>query len=274
MTESMKKASDEYRRKQKEEREKASDERRRKLREQELKEEEARKAAEIAFKKQDLIRKQETSINSENVNSIDENISIESHFDGYNDVRITKIWGTYWLAPLYSATLQDDIKQLSNFIGDSEIAKCMPYLYGNQNNSFSEMYLRNTYMCTEHGIAFGYAIRESRTLNPMDLNFGPMQGFIKVTTPSHNRVTNNFDGWLIDYAMLPQYRGRGIMKLAIQRIIENLEDLEIDELYAMVDIDNTASLQVLGSNGFSISDKPGGINPNTRKPFTILVYKF
>lgn len=199
---------------------------------------------------------------------------IESFFDGYNNLRRTKVYGLYDLVPLEPETILDDIEQIKSVQNDIQTAKCMPELCGpNCAQNFST-YLENTYMCTDAGIAFAYAIRKNASFDPMSTDYSSMMGFIKITTPSHNKVTNNFDGWLIDYLMLPKYRRMGLMKLAVSRILDNLEDMGVKELYAMVDIDNLPSLRILGANKFEKSNKAGGINPNTGKPFAIVVHHF
>lgn len=199
---------------------------------------------------------------------------IVSYFNGYDDLRRAKIFGTYDLVPLVPETILDDIEQIKSVQNDIQTAKCMPQLYGSECAQYFSAYLQNTYICTDMGIAFGYAIREIATMNPMEINYGPMIGFIKITSPSHNKMTNNFDGWLIDYLTLPKHRGKGLMKIAVNRVLDKLDSMGVEEVYAMVDNDNTPSLRILTANQFVQSRKPGGINPTTGKPFIILVHRF
>lgn len=199
--------------------------------------------------------------------------SIESYFNGYNDLRRIILLGQYWLVPLHKQTMEEDVNRIAVLYGDSSTKKCMPSFCDSNNRQFIKMYLQNTYQCTEMGIAFGYAIREVKSFNPMRMEYGSLLGFIKVTSPSHNKVTNNFDGWLIDYVMLPENRNKGLMKISIARVLEKLKDFEVTQIYAMVDNDNISSLKVLIGNGFKVAYAKAGNNPFTGVPYSILVRK-
>lgn len=92
------------------------------------------------------------------------------------------------------------------------------------------------------GIAFAYIIR---------YNAG-ICGLIKVTSPTHNKVTNNFNHWLIDYVLIPPMRGHKIMKSALPIVFDIMKNrLGISEpIYAMVSPDNEVSRHLLSLNKF------------------------
>ena len=96
------------------------------------------------------------------------------------------------------------------------------------------------------GIAFAYVIR---------LNAG-MCGLIKVTSPVHNKETNNFEHWLIDYIMIPPFRNHKIMKSALPIVLDIMKSrLSVEEVYAMVLPSNKTSIHLLELNSFVVDEK-------------------
>lgn len=157
------------------------------------------------------------------------------------------------LRPYDMSFIQNDIHILNIMLSfDPEIKKYFPQFWGAQAEENLQNYLVNTCMTTEAGIAFAYAIR---------VNAGII-GLIKVTSPEHNKVTNNFPYWMIDYFMIPAMRNRKLMKASLRVILNFMhENLKIDEVYAMVDTENAASIHLLELNGFN-EDKSKHIAAN------------
>lgn len=151
--------------------------------------------------------------------------------------------GELKMMPITENTIEvDSVKLASLLIFDEETKKYMPDFTGSnaKNNIFEFLY--NSFITQSFGLSFTYIIRMNDDIC----------GLIKVTSPSHNIVTNNFDNWLIDYIVTPPYRGRKIMMSALPDIFKILEDrLGItDSIYAMVMPDNEASIHILESNRF------------------------
>lgn len=161
------------------------------------------------------------------------------------------------LEPYDGRFMDFDAKCLRMLSGDEATKKFMSGFdgYGEEANARRKMYLENTCMTSLMGIAFAYAIRCGNYL----------AGLIKITSPSHNEVTNNFSNWLLDFIMIPAMRDRKIMKASLDIIIYYIfHFLQIEKLYAMVDPDNEVSIHILDVLGFKvIEDKGIMVNPET-----------
>lgn len=198
--------------------------------------------------------KQQTQFKEEN-----QTMPLHRYFNAVQDLMVFKFKNSEMsLRPYDMDYIQNDISILKTMLSfDPEIKKYFPKFWGPNAEDNIQTYLINTCMTTEAGIAFAYALR---------LNAGIL-GIIKVTSPEHNRVTNNFPYWMIDYLMIPAMRNRGLMKASLPIILKFLhEKLGINEIYAMVETDNTASIHLLELNGF-IEDKSKQIatNPEEHK---------
>ena len=78
-------------------------------------------------------------------------------------------------------------------------------------------------------------------------------GLIKATSPTHNKVTNNFDHWLIDYILIPPFRNHKIMKSALPIVLDIMKTrLGVKEVYAMVLPNNACSIHLLDLNDFIV----------------------
>lgn len=141
--------------------------------------------------------------------------------------------------------LEHDARTLTMLMFDEETRKYMPHFYGVHAKDNIEAYLANTLITTSIGIAFAYVIR---------LNSG-MCGLIKVTSPVHNRETNNFEHWLIDYITIPPFRNHKIMKSALPIVLDIMKRrLNIEEVYAMVLPSNKTSIHLLELNSFVVDE--------------------
>lgn len=154
-----------------------------------------------------------------------------------------KMTEQFSLKVLDETYLEHDARTLTMLMFDEETGKYMPQFYGIHAKDNIEAYLANTLITTSMGIAFAYVIR---------LNAG-MCGMIKVTSPVHNKETNNFEHWLIDYITIPPFRNHKIMKSAIPIVLDILKRrLTVKEVYAMVLPSNRASIHLLELNDFSV----------------------
>lgn len=165
---------------------------------------------------------------------------IKPYFNGYSDLRSFTINGNIHLEPFSANNFEVDITSFSLLRSDEPTKLYMHDFAGRDSREKVTAYLINTIECTKIGIAFGYAIRLNRGL----------MGFVKLTSPSHNKVTNNFDGWLIDFIMLPVFRGKKILKNSVPIILNFVKSLGVKEVYAMVDCGNTKSKNLLSFWGF------------------------
>lgn len=156
-----------------------------------------------------------------------------------------KMTEQFSLKVLDETYLEHDARTLTMLMFDEETRKYMSQFYGVHAKDNIEAYLANTLITTSMGIAFAYVIR---------LNSG-MCGLIKVTSPVHNRETNNFEHWLIDYITIPPFRNHKIMKSALPIVLDIMKRrLNIEEVYAMVLPSNKTSIHLLELNSFVVDE--------------------
>mgnify|MGYP002625103657 CR=1 FL=1 len=154
-----------------------------------------------------------------------------------------KMTDRFSLKVLDETYLEQDARTLTLLMFDEDTGKYMPNFYGMNAKDNIEAYLANTLITTSMGIAFAYVIR---------YNAG-MCGLIKVTSPVHNKETNNFEHWLIDYITIPPFRNHKIMKSALPIVFDIMtRRLGVKEVYAMVLPSNQTSIHLLDLNDFSI----------------------
>lgn len=147
------------------------------------------------------------------------------------------------MIPINENTLGNDADTLATLLMfDKDTKAYMPDFTGFRAKENIAAYFLNSYMTQQMGIAFAYIIR---------YNAG-ICGLIKVTSPTHNKVTNNFNHWLIDYVLIPPMRGHKIMKSALPIVFDIMKNrLGITEpIYAMVLPGNDVSIHLLQLNHF------------------------
>lgn len=170
-----------------------------------------------------------------------------------------KMTEQFSMHPITESNLENDAHTLSIMLMfDKDTKEFMPDFAGLEAKEKIPMYLYNSVMTQSMGIAFCYIIR---------MNAG-ICGLIKVTSPTHNIVTNNFNHWLIDYILIPPLRGHKIMKSALPIVFDILKTrLGITEpIYAMVMPGNDVSIHLLKLNNFK-EDKTKSmpVDPSTGK---------
>ena len=147
------------------------------------------------------------------------------------------------MIPINENSLGNDADTFATLLMfDKDTKAYMPDFTGIRAKENIAAYFLNSYMTQQMGIAFAYIIR---------YNAG-ICGLIKVTSPTHNKVTNNFNHWLIDYVLIPPMRGHKIMKSALPIVFDIMKNrLGISEpIYAMVSPDNEVSRHLLSLNKF------------------------
>ena len=146
--------------------------------------------------------------------------------------------------PINEDTLNQDAHTLSIMLMfDKDTRDFMPDFAGPDANQKIPAYLANSVMTQSMGISFTYIIR---------MNSG-ICGLIKATSPTHNKVTNNFDHWLIDYILIPPFRNHKIMKSALPIVLDIMKTrLGVKEVYAMVLPNNACSIHLLDLNDFIV----------------------
>ena len=175
-------------------------------------------------------------------NNMSNQINIEPYFNPQT-LPFVKMTEQFSLQVLDETYLESDARTLSMLMFDEETGKYMPQFYGMYAKDNIEAYLANTLITTSMGIAFAYVIR---------LNAG-MCGLIKVTSPVHNKETNNFEHWLIDYITITPFRNHKIMKSALPIVLDIMKRrLGVKEVYAMVLPSNGTSIHFLELNDFSV----------------------
>ena len=185
----------------------------------------------------------------------------------FNPMALPKVKMTeqFSMHPITENNLENDAHTLSIMLMfDNDTRKYMHDFAGPEAREKIPMYLVNSVMTQSMGIAFCYIIR---------MNAG-ICGLIKVTSPTHNKVTNNFNHWLIDYILIPPLRGHKIMKSALPIVFDIMKNrLGInDPVYAMVIPGNNVSIHLLELNGFKLDESSGmSVDPTTGD--RALVYK-
>lgn len=172
--------------------------------------------------------------------SVDMQHSIKPYFNGFADLKKFVMNGNIYIEPFTGNYFENDLGAFGLLRFDKQTELYMHDFTGLDAKEKVAAYLINTVECTKIGIAFGYAIRLNRGL----------MGFVKLTSPSHNKVTNNFDGWLIDFVMLPIFRGKKILKNSVPQILSVVKSFGAKEVYAMVDCENNKSKNLLSFWGF------------------------
>ena len=185
----------------------------------------------------------------------------------FNPMALPKVKMTeqFSMHPITENNLENDAHTLSIMLMfDNDTRKYMHDFAGPEAREKIPTYLVNSVMTQSMGIAFCYFIR---------MNAG-ICGLIKVTSPTHNKVTNNFNHWLIDYILIPPLRGHKIMKSALPIVFDIMKNrLGInDPVYAMVIPGNDVSIHLLELNGFKLDESSGmSVDPTTGD--RALVYK-
>ncbi len=199
--------------------------------------------------------KPKTSIQKQATEEVDLN-NIQPCF---NPMALPKVKMTeqFSMHPITENNLENDAHTLSIMLMfDEDTRKYMHDFAGPEAREKIPMYLVNSVMTQSMGIAFCYIIR---------MNAG-ICGLIKVTSPTHNKVTNNFNHWLIDYILIPPLRGHKIMKSALPIVFDIMKNrLGInDPVYAMVIPGNDVSIHLLELNGFKLDESKGiSVDPAT-----------
>ena len=185
----------------------------------------------------------------------------------FNPMALPKVKMTeqFSMHPITENNLENDAHTLSIMLMfDNDTRKYMHDFAGPEAREKIPTYLVYSVMTQSMGIAFCYFIR---------MNAG-ICGLIKVTSPTHNKVTNNFNHWLIDYILIPPLRGHKIMKSALPIVFDIMKNrLGInDPVYAMVIPGNDVSIHLLELNGFKLDESSGmSVDPTTGD--RALVYK-
>lgn len=186
--------------------------------------------------------------------TITKNVNNMKRYFNFEDLKTFHLGHDLTLEPYNGKTIDLDVKCLTMLAGDEATIKYMSGFdgYGDEADTRRKMYLENTCMTTMMGIAFAYAIRLEKYLI----------GLIKMTSPTHNEVTNNFPHWLLDFIIVPTMRNKKIMKASLDLIIYYVfRTINIKELFAMVDPDNNESIHILKVLGFNVIGNTG-IAPN------------
>lgn len=206
-----------------------------------------------------------TSTNNVNSKSVGVQQSIKPCFNGFSDLKKFVMNDNIHIEPFTGSYFENDLGAFGLLINDEQTKLYMHDFAGYDAKERVAAYLINTVECTKIGIAFGYSIRLNRGL----------MGFVKLTSPSHNRVTNNFDGWLIDFVMLPIFRGKKILKNSVPQILNVVKSLGAKEVYAMVDCENSKSINLLSFWGFvDTHSDTCGVNDVTGNKVLLYVKRF
>lgn len=196
------------------------------------------------------------------------NSNLSSDIEPYFNPRLlpnVKMTEHFSMIPINENTLGNDADILATLLMfDKDTKAYMPDFTGIRAKENIAAYFLNSYMTQQMGIAFAYIIR---------YNAG-ICGLIKVTSPAHNKVTNYFNHWLIDYVLIPPMRGHKIMKSALPIVFDIMKSrLGITEpIYAMVLPGNDVSIHLLQLNHF-VEEKNANlpVDPTTGKKS--LLYK-
>lgn len=169
-----------------------------------------------------------------------------SYYD-LSNVKVMKIDDHFSVAPYDARWLfqvQDD-KILPIITNSERIRKFLPNINFKDAESAKNT-LTNIVKRTELGYGITYFIRENNI---------PI-GMVFVNSPLSNRVHDamNLNVWSVDFFMWEMYEGRCIMFNSLLRIFNQLKDMGVKRVYALVDISNTQCMRLMKNGLFTEVD--------------------
>lgn len=146
--------------------------------------------------------------------------------------------GSFMLVPYdakwFTEVLDGDSLLLHHFGNSERITKFLDRDFSSPEKV--KEYLKKAMFGTELGYSITYVIRG---------NNYPL-GMIIVNTPSKNEHQIDFNEWTMDFFMVDGYDNKGIMSLALPRILKALkEDIHVNSVYFIVDPRNEPCLALL-----------------------------
>lgn len=141
------------------------------------------------------------------------------------------------LYPLGSAQLFDEhyptiISTL--WTSGTHIQQFFPTLDFSSHDKVSAFML-SAYKVTELGLKFTYVIT---------VNHIPAGMFI-ITTPYLNNKTLKYNHWTMDFFLFEMFEGRGIMSVALPRMLLFLKNIGVDDIHFIVDVNNRRCLNLI-----------------------------
>lgn len=127
--------------------------------------------------------------------------------------------------------------------GSQNIKKFLPSLDLSSAEK-SEKYMLSTCTATELGIKFNYMIT---------VNHIPAGMFI-ITTPYLNNKTLGYNHWTMDFFLFEMFEGKGVMSIALPRMLLHLKKMGIDNIHLIVDSNNKRCLNLIAKLPFDEID--------------------
>lgn len=184
-----------------------------------------------------------SNLNQESLGVLEQISATDRHFK-LHDLTVIPINGEYSLKPLDAKSVFEDTDKiiLDGFSQTERIKKYLPLLdFSKPKNSSKDFFFRLVKQ-TEMGLGFCYAIRQNDGL----------LGAIMIDTPTYNKHTIGFDQWTISFFVLEIFENRRLMSISFPRILHFLKTrMGVNQLYAIVDSDNSRSLHLLQKYLFS-----------------------
>lgn len=175
--------------------------------------------------------------------------SMQSSYYKNDDIKHMSMGGNLIVAPYdgmwYSECLDADAKFLPLIANSDAVHKYLPGL-NFSNQEMTKKTLIGFMLRTEKGLGFTYFIR---------MNDVPI-GMITVDSPLYNSIPNvlNLNIWTLDFFIAKPFEHKGIMHGALLRVLNQLKDMGIHNVYCVVDASNVSCLNLLNNGLFEEAD--------------------
>ncbi len=178
---------------------------------------------------------------------------LKANSDIFEQIRNIDIPHNYVMTPIFTEALDSEAMLYWFNSQDDGVKKYLPGAYvATEEEAKTKLNEYIQRMILHNGIL--YSIRSIRDKFPL--------GYILLNSPISSSGLNE---WSIDFWLNKQHRGKGLMTSAISNLLQYLQLMDVEEVYALVDKDNISSIKILDSFEFEIKE--------TEKNGERLVYK-
>ena len=162
-----------------------------------------------------------------------------------SDLNNKNIGSNFFLKPLDDLYIADDIITLPILLSTDRIRRFLPSFDFSKKGNSPEEFIHKEILKTRQGLGFSFAIR---------MNVG-LIGMISLETPALNYNNTGFENWTISFCISELFEGKGIMTVALINVFYFLKyELAVDEVYAVTEIDNHRSINIMNKIGLTEMD--------------------
>ena len=171
---------------------------------------------------------------------------LKANSDIFEYLRNIDIPHNYVMTPIFVEALDSEAMFYWYNCQDDGVKKYLPGAYvATEEDAKVKLNEYIQRMILHNGIL--YSIRSIRDKYPL--------GYIMVNSPISSTGLNE---WTIDFWLNKQSRGKGLMTAAISNLLQYFQQMDIEEVYALVDADNTSSLKILNYFEFEMKETEKG----------------